>query len=127
MEKSIKVADRIPKTEEFFVQDISEVNPSEGEVPPDIKDLTILHAGTKLKSMTLKIIESHSFQIELGDKKIVIAIENNASPIQFVIPSVEGTVIWCQLEDRKILFYNTISGELLNEAKLRQMDPHFYV
>lgn len=46
--------------------------------------------------------------------------------IQYVAPSVEGTVIWCQLVDNTRIFYDTESGKIIEEPELRKRNPHFY-
>ncbi len=52
--------------------------------------------------------------------------ELSSTIITYVMPSVEGTVILCQLVDNTQIFYDTVSGEIIEEPELRERDPQFY-
>ncbi len=89
-----------------------------------LEGITLEHTGTELSSTI--ITKDRSFEIRIGSKKIVVEIEYDMANIQYVMPSVEGTVILCQLVDNTQIFYDTVSGGIIKEPELRERDPQFY-
>lgn len=87
--------------------------------------ITLEHTGTELSSTI--VVHDRFFEITIGNKKIVVKIEKGMANIQYVMPSVEGTVILCQLVDNTTqIFYDTESGKIIEEPEVRARNPQFY-
>lgn len=89
-----------------------------------LEGITLVHAGTELSSTV--ITKDRFFEVIIENKKTVVEIESGKANIQYVMPSVEGTVLLCQLIDNTRRFYDTESGQLIEESELRKRNPHFY-
>lgn len=118
--------------EEFITRCLSDIgdylqeeSPPKPKIDHDMTMLLIEHIGTELPPITLRVGRSF-FEVDFGNKKIFVNVVDNNSTIELIAPSVEGTVLLCQLADGKQIFYKTTSGEILKETELRQLDPHFY-
>lgn len=101
--------------------------------PPLAEQIELVHAGTAL-SLRLRtspdcfalniFFETKGVTAETPD--LVIPIEGD-SPAHLCCPSVEGTVIWCQLKSGKHVFFDSMTGLQLATEKLKErQDVHFY-
>lgn len=93
----------------------------------------LIHAGTVLPCRLMANADHtalHVFfdiQTEEGPPDRVIRIKGK-SPVDLFCPSIEGTVIWCQLKSREEHFYDTRSGKRLTKKQMkdRAEEIHFY-
>ncbi len=94
--------------------------------------ITLLHSGTKL-SCRITHNDSNTGLLVSFDTKITgpfrpdVKIQvRGKSEVDAFCPSIEGTVIWCQLVSGEQLFYDTRTGRRISDKKLQDRAAHFY-
>lgn len=97
--------------------------PEEWRMGPEI---FMDHAGTEISFRLQVEKDERSFTITFRDGQTRTVKIEGERQIKFVVPSVEGTVIWCQLIGGDINFYDVHDGRKLKEDELRRINPQFY-
>lgn len=99
------------------------------ERPDWAREMLIDHAGTEL-SFELTIAKNGcSFTAKLRDGRIcatTVSTDGKNRIIEYVYPSVEGTVILCATVQGEEIYFDTLTGAELRGKELRKRDPHFY-
>jgi hypothetical protein len=96
-------------------------------------DMIIDHAGEAVEdgaetaSFILTVAgDRRSFKcLFLDHIEAVTQIEGD-SQIEYSYPSVEGTVVFCEMKDESLHAYDPRNGKRLFEDDLRKINPHVY-
>ncbi len=88
--------------------------------------MKIQHAGTELLLVICERKDGYGFTIEVtGENKSSIMIEKK-SKIDFICPSIEGTVVLCVLKSGEERFYDSRTGNCLSIDDVMARNPTFY-
>lgn len=89
-------------------------------------ECVIDHAGTEVSYQLREAEDGRSFILVFRDGRSRIVPVEGESQIEYVFPSVEGTVVLCRLMSGCERFYDVHDGHEFTEEELRRLNPHFY-
>lgn len=94
----------------------------------DTQAMRVEHIGTELSLVIRE--KSRGFRLVVninGSKEERIIQINGKFPVHMFCPSVQGTVVWCVLKSGEEIFFDSVTGSILNGQDIAERKPQFYL